>query len=125
MFLPQYSLFYALTTSLWCTVFLEYWKLQQTDLSLRWDVRGVGTLKVNRPTFQPEKTITDPVTGEVKQYFPKWKQITRQTLQIPFILVSFLILGAFVVMVFAVEVLISEAYEGPFKDLLVRRTLWR
>ncbi|KAL0261076.1 hypothetical protein SLS55_004772 [Diplodia seriata] len=118
MFLPQYSLFYALTTSLWCTVFLEYWKLQEIDLSLRWDVRGVGTLKVNRPTFLPEKAITDPVTGEVMHYFPKWKQIARQTLQIPFILVSFLVLGAFVVVVFAVEVLISEVYEGPFKDLL-------
>ncbi|GME23094.1 Transmembrane protein 16k [Neofusicoccum parvum] len=118
MFMPQYSLFYALTTSLWCTVFLEYWKLQEIDLSLRWNVRGVGTLKVNRPTFQPEKVITDMVTGEVKHYFPKWKQIARQTLQIPFILMSFITLGALIVMVFAVEVLISEVYEGPFKSWL-------
>ncbi|EKG19494.1 Anoctamin/TMEM 16 [Macrophomina phaseolina MS6] len=118
MFLPQYSLVYALTTSLWCTVFLEYWKLQQVDLSLRWNVRGVGTLKVNRPTFQPEKTIVDPVSGEIKHYFPKWKQIARQTLQIPFIVISFVTLGALIVMVFAVEVLISEVYEGPFKSLL-------
>lgn len=98
---------------------MEYWKLQEIDLGLRWDVRGVGTLKVNRPTFKHEETITDAVTGEIKHYFPKWKQVARQTLQVPFMLISFITLGALIVMVFAVEVLISEVYEGPFKFYLV------
>jgi anoctamin-10 len=48
-FLPKYSLFFAMIIGVWCTVFLEYWKIKQMDLAIRWDVRGIDRLKVNRP----------------------------------------------------------------------------
>lgn len=117
-FLPKYSLVYAISNLLGCTVFLEYWKIQQTDLSMRWHVTGVGALKVNRPRFYYEKTIID-AAGRIKHYYPKWKSILRQMLQVPFFVVALLILGTIITFVFAVEVLISEAYEGPYKSWLV------
>ncbi|KAF2021061.1 DUF590-domain-containing protein [Aaosphaeria arxii CBS 175.79] len=116
-FLPQYSLSFAFIIGFWCTVFLEYWKIQETDLSIRWKVRGVGGLKVNRPQFQYEKEFVD-AAGRVQQFFPRWKQIARQSVVIPFVLLSLLLLGILIVVVFAIEIYISEAYEGPYKFYL-------
>ncbi|KAJ0162184.1 Uncharacterized protein CTA2_4965 [Colletotrichum tanaceti] len=106
MYLSKYSLFYAISTCVWCTVFLEYWNVQ-----------GIGKVKVNRPQFKYDRVVKDEA-GREKHYFPKWKQITRQLLQIPFVLVSALALGAIIVLVFAIEVLISEGYDGPYKNVV-------
>ncbi|GJC94848.1 plasma membrane channel protein [Colletotrichum higginsianum] len=117
MYLSKYSLFYAISTCVWCTVFLEYWKIQEVDLSIRWNVQGIGKVKVNRPQFKYDRIVKDEA-GREKHYFPKWKQITRQLLQIPFVLISALALGAIIVLVFAIEVLISEGYDGPYKNVI-------
>lgn len=118
MFLPKYSLVYAILTLFGCTVFLEYWKIQQADLSMRWNVKGVGSLKVNRPKFRYEKVIID-AAGRTRHYFPKWKSLLRQMLQIPFFVVALCVLGSIIALVFTIETLISEAYQGPYKSLLV------
>ncbi|KAF2626287.1 hypothetical protein BU25DRAFT_422480 [Macroventuria anomochaeta] len=116
-FLPQYSLLFALMIGVWCTVFLEYWKIKEQDLAIRWEVRGVGNLKANRPQFQHETTIVD-AAGRLLHHFPRWKRIVRQLLVIPFVLVSTLFLGALIAIVFAIETFISEAYDGPYKFYL-------
>lgn len=120
-FLPKYSLAYALLTGVWCTIFLEYWKLQEIDLSIRWMVLGVNEVKINRPSFKYDKIIVDEM-GRTEHYFPEWKRIARQLLQIPFILVAALVLGLIICSVFVVEVLICETYEGPHQFYLVRIT---
>jgi anoctamin-10 len=117
-FLPHYSLTYAILTTLWCTVFLEYWKIREIDLSIRWKSQGVSRLKVTRPQFKHEKIIVDE-TGRTKHYYPKWKQFARQMVQIPFLIFALFTLGALIILVFTIEVLISEAYEGPYKWYLV------
>lgn len=116
-FLPQYSLLFALVIGIWCTVFLEYWKIKELDLAIRWDVRGVGNLKINRPQFRYESTVVD-AAGRVLHSFPKWKRILRQLLVIPFVLVSTVFLGILIAFVFAIETFISEAYDGPYKFYL-------
>lgn len=118
MYFSKYSLTYAIATCVWCTIFLEYWKIQEVDLSIRWNVQGIGKVKVNRPQFKYDKIIKDEA-GQEKHYFPKWKTVSRQLLQIPFVLLSALALGAIIVLVFAIEVLISEGYDGPYKNLIV------
>ena len=118
LWLPKYSLAYAILTSVWCTVFLEYWKIQEVNLSIRWKVRGVHKTKINRPEFRWDKVVTDE-NGLQRHHFPKWKRITRQLLQIPFIAVAAAALGAIICFVFAVEVLISETYTGPHQFYLV------
>jgi anoctamin-10 len=117
-FLPKYSLLFALVIGVWCTVFLEYWKIKQTDLAIRWNVRGVGGLKDNRPQFRYEKKIVDSA-GRVRHLYPRWKRVLRQLVVIPFVLVSTLFLGILITLVFVVETYISEAYEGPYKFYLV------
>ncbi|RDA86280.1 hypothetical protein CP532_5683 [Ophiocordyceps camponoti-leonardi (nom. inval.)] len=117
VFLPSYSQLYTFVTCLWCIVFVEYWKLKQLDLSMRWGVKGVGRLTTDRPQFFYDGVVVDEA-GRTRHYYPKWKQISRRLIQVPFILVATLSLGALIAIVFAIEVLISEAYDGPYKSYL-------
>lgn len=116
-FLPSYSLLYAISTTVWCTVFLEHWKIRETDLSIRWDVKGIGAVKITRPQFRWERIIVDS-TGRNKHYYPKRKQVLRQLVQIPFMAVATFALSVIILGVFALETLISEGYDGPYKSII-------
>lgn len=103
---------------LWCIVFVEYWKMRETDLSLRWGVNGVGALKVDRPQYYWDKEVVDPITGQIQRVFSARKQFLRQLLLIPFASVATIALGTLIIVTFAMEVFISEVYNGPFKGYL-------
>lgn len=122
LYFGSYSIVFAVVNCLWCIVFVEYWKLKETDLSIRWGVKGVGVLKANRIQYIWDREVTDPLTGEVRKVFSTRKQVLRQLLQIPFALVAGLALGTLIVVIFAMEVFISEVYQGPFKAYLVCKT---
>ena len=91
-------------------MFVEYWKREEIDLSIRWDVRGVGELKVNRPQYVWEREETDPVTGEVKRIFPTHKRVLRQLWFLPFAALAGLALGTVLLVTFALEALMSDVY---------------
>lgn len=122
IWLSNYSMVYAIMTSIWCTVFLEYWKTQEIDLSIRWNTRGINMVKGNRPQFQYTKVVVDK-SGHTTHTFPRWMQISRQLLQIPFLMVATIALGAIITAVFAIEVLICETYVGPYQYYLVRQLI--
>ncbi|CZT46611.1 related to IST2 protein [Rhynchosporium secalis] len=119
LILGQFSPVYAIINGLWCIVFVEYWKKQETDLSFQWGVRGVSKIQRKRPAFQHEHIMTDPITGEdVKVYSPA-KRLARQLLQVPFALAAAFALGSLIATCFGIEIFISEVYAGPFKQYLV------
>lgn len=118
MYLGPYSIVYGSCLCVWCVVFVEYWKIREADLSLRWGVKGVGGLKVNRVQYHWEKEVRDPVSGQIQHVFPGWKQFTRQLLMIPFASIASVALGSLIVVTFASEVFISEVYNGPMKSYL-------
>lgn len=74
------------------------------------------TFQVDRREYHFEKEVKDPISGEVVRYFPKWKQVARQLVSIPFALVAFCILGALTTLIFGVELLISHVYVDEYKD---------
>ncbi|KAI9375553.1 calcium-activated chloride channel-domain-containing protein [Aspergillus egyptiacus] len=114
----SYSIIFAIGNCLWAMVFIEYWKIRETDLSLRWQVKGVGALKVNRTQYVWEKQVQDKITGEVVHYFSPYRQLLRQLLLVPFASVASLALGGLIVITFALEVFISEVYTGSLKGYL-------
>lgn len=118
LYFSPYSIAFALANCVWCIVFVEYWKMRETDLSLRWGVNGVRALKVNRVQYVWDKEVKDPITGEIKRVFSTRKQLLRQLLLIPFALVASLALGTLIVVTFALEVFISELYDGNLKGYL-------
>ncbi|OJJ50663.1 hypothetical protein ASPZODRAFT_55785 [Penicilliopsis zonata CBS 506.65] len=113
-----YSILFGILNGIWCIVFVEYWKIRETELSLRWKVKGSGVLKVNRIQYTWEKEVIDSITGEIHKVFSTKKQLLRQLLLIPFVFVASLALGTLIVGTFALEVFISEVYNGPLKGYL-------
>lgn len=100
-------------------MFVEYWKRQELDLRLRWKVRGLSQLRTKRRDFKPEKEIVDEATGEIVPVFPTTKRTARQLLQLPFALLAATALGTLIATCFAIEIFISEIYDGPLKSILV------
>jgi len=119
LFLGSFSPIYGLVSAVWCTVFTEYWRHQEQDLAVRWGVRNVSKIDTRHRDFVPEKTITDPITGENVGFFASSKRFQRQLLQVPFALTVVLCLGTVIVTCFGIEVFISEVYNGPLKSVLV------
>ena len=117
--LGSYSPIYAIVNGLWSVVFVEYWKRQEQELAIRWNVKNVSSIEDKRREFLPEKTITDSVTGEQISYFPAKKRLQRQILQIPLAIVSVVALGAIICTCYAIEIFISEVYDGPLRSVLV------
>ena len=113
-----YSITFAVVNCLWCLVFVEFWKIRETDLSQRWNVKEVGALKVNRVQYVWEKEFKDPITGQLSKVFPARKQFLRQLLLIPFTSAATIVLGSLIVVTFALEVFISEVYNGSLKQYL-------
>jgi len=104
---------------MWSVVFIEYWKRQEQELSVRWSVKNVSSIEFRRRSFRAEKTYKDPLTHEEVAYFPNKKRLQRQLLQIPLAIVSIIALGIVICTCFAIEIFISEIYSGPFKSALV------
>lgn len=105
--------------SLWCIIFVEYWKRQEVDLGCRWQTKGVSVVRTKRREFISEKEVRDEGTGEVRGVFPAQKRMFRQLLQVPFALLSTVALGVIIATCFAIEIFISEVYNGPLKTYLV------
>lgn len=105
--------------SLWCIIFIEYWKRQEEDLSCRWQTKGVSAVRPKRREFQPEREVQDESTGEVRGVFPATRRMYRQLLIVPFALLSAVALGVIIATCFAIEIFISEIYNGPLKTYLV------
>jgi anoctamin-10 len=120
--LGHFSPIYAVVNCLWCIVFTEYWKHQEVDLAIRWGVRGVSKIELQRKEFKYQKEITDPVTGQKVRFFPSTTRLWRQLLQIPFALGAALVLGSLIATCFGIEIFISEIYDGPLKSVLVCST---
>ena len=110
--LRSYSPLFSAVISLWSIVFVEYWRRQEIDLSLRWDVKGANTLKVNRPQYVWDEEHKDPITGEVERNFSTRKRLSRQALFLPFALLSGVALGTVLVITFVLEAWLKDVDAG-------------
>ena len=117
--LGHYSPTYAIINGLWCIMFTEYWKKQEKDLAVQWGVRGVSKIQRQRAAFKHEREMKDPITGQQIKIYSPVKRLARQLLQVPFALAASLALGSLIAGCFAIEIFISEVYDGPFKSYLV------
>lgn len=124
LILGKFSWLYALVNSLWCVIFFEHWKMKELDLAVQWSVRGVSKLQLPRSKFQYEREEQDPVTGELIKVYSPLKRLSNQLLQIPFAIACITILGGLIAACFAIEIFLSEVYNGPFKQYLVSVGYW-
>ena len=119
LLLGSFSIVYTIVNSLWCIIFVEYWKRQEVDLGCRWQTKGVSAVRTKRREFISEKEVRDEGTGETRGVFPAQKRMYRQLLQVPFAVLASVALGVIIATCFAIEIFISEVYNGPLKTYLV------
>lgn len=89
-------------------------------MAIRWGVKGVSSIEHARTGFKHKDEAVDPITGEKVLTFSATERLKRQALNIPFALVAIMLLGSMISMCFAIEIFISEVYDGPLKWILVR-----
>jgi len=87
-------------------------------------VRGVSKIQHKRPEFQHENVVNDPITGEEIKVYSPVKRLARQLLQVPFAIAAATVLAVLIAGCFAIEIFISEVYDGPFKRISGKSSQW-
>ena len=105
-FLPPYSPIYSLLLSVWSIVFVEWWRVHERILSLRFGTRG---------SFKVEKRRV-----QYKQGLSWWARELRVLVSVPVILLFAGILFAILTGIFILEAFVTQLYQGPGQHLIVR-----
>ncbi|KAJ7599368.1 calcium-activated chloride channel-domain-containing protein [Mycena floridula] len=94
-----YSPLYSILLLLWSTVFVEWWRVRERLISLRFGTRG---------SFRVEKRRAQHIPG-----FPWWKREMRMLASIPVILLFAAILLTLLTVIFVLEAFVTQLYTGP------------
>ena len=106
-FAPPYSTLYSSLLLLWSITFVEWWRIRQRQLSVRWGTKG---------SFRVEKRRA--------QYVPLswWRKDFRALASLPVILFFASVLAALLTGIFVFEAFVTQLYTGPAHKLVVSRT---
>ncbi|KAJ5691818.1 Acyl-CoA N-acyltransferase [Penicillium macrosclerotiorum] len=106
--LGGYSVVYTMVNSLWCIIFVEYWKHEGHFSGTNQATRIQGRERDSRREYRREARV-----------FSATRRMQRQLLQIPFALFAAIGLGVIIATCFAIEIFIAELYNGPLKTYLI------
>lgn len=110
LFGSPYSPLYSTILLLWSIIFVEWWRVQERLISLRFGTRG---------SFRVEKRRAQYTPG-----FPWWKRELRMLASLPVILLFAGILFALLTGIFVFEAFVTQLYTGPGHRYLVRMVLY-
>ncbi|EIN09636.1 DUF590-domain-containing protein [Punctularia strigosozonata HHB-11173 SS5] len=94
-----YSLAYSILLVVWSTAFVEYWRVRERRLSVRWSTRGSFNVEKRRADYQPN--------------FPWWKRDLRAVASVPVILLFAGVLASLLTGIFVFEAFVTQIYTGP------------
>lgn len=106
-----YSSIYSTLLVLWSTFFVEFWRIKERILSVRWGTRGSFRVERHRAQFKD--------AGGKGLGFPWWKRDTRIFASLPVILLFAGVLAAFLTMNFLLEAFVTQLYTGPGQKIIV------
>ena len=104
-FLPPYSPIYSILLFLWSIIFVEWWRVHERILGLRFGTRGSFKVEKRRPQY--------------KSSINWWAQELRILATIPIILLWAGILATLLTSIFVFEAFITRLYQGPGKQVVV------
>lgn len=113
----SFSPLYSIAIVLWSILFVEWWKIKERKLAVRWGTYK-ASLATPRAQFKGVETKLDPVSGEKINHQPWHITELRVLSSVPVVLAFAAILVAVICGVFTTEVLLTEVYDGPGKALL-------
>lgn len=100
-----YSVIYSTLLFIWSVVFVEWWRLQERILSVRWCTRG---------SFRVENRRADFIPG-----LPWWRKEGRKMASVPVILLFASVLAVILTGVFMLEAFVTQLYDGPGHRIVV------
>ncbi|KAF8625524.1 hypothetical protein AX17_006836 [Amanita inopinata Kibby_2008] len=103
-FLEPYSPFYSILTCIWSIVFVEWWRVHERILSLRFGTRGSFRVEKRRVQYKPGLSW--------------WHKDLRALASIPVILFFAGILAVLLTGIFVLEAFVTRLYEGPGKQII-------
>lgn len=107
-FAMQYSPIYSSILVLWSITFVEWWRIKQRILSVRWGTRGSFRVEKRRAQYLP---------------IPWWKRDLRAIASLPVILLFASVLAAILTGIFVFEAFVTQLYTGPGHRLAVSGTI--
>ncbi|TFK25156.1 DUF590-domain-containing protein [Coprinopsis marcescibilis] len=103
-FLPPYSPIYSIIVALWATIFVEWWRVHERILSLKFGTRNSFRVEKRRAQYKPG--------------IAWWNRELRILLTLPVILAFGAALFAIVTGIFVFEAFITHLYQGPGQRLI-------
>lgn len=103
----------------WSVLFVETWRVRERALAVQWGTHRLDRVELERPGFQGDGTEADPVTGVTRQRWSFGRTLTRGLASLPAYAFFVACLGAIVAVIYTVETLVGEVYDGPLKRVLV------
>ncbi|KDQ51062.1 hypothetical protein JAAARDRAFT_185547 [Jaapia argillacea MUCL 33604] len=94
-----YSPVYSILLFLWSVIFVEYWRMRERILSVRWGTRGSFRVEKRRAQYQPG--------------FPWWKRELRMIASVPVMILFAVALAVLLTAMFIFEAFIMHLYTGP------------
>ena len=106
----SYSPYYSIALILWATTFVEYWKVLERKIAVRWGTYGA---------FHVEKLRHDYVDSSASALQRDIHKATRIAASLPIILGFVAVLAGILTTLFAIEAFITRLYTGPFHQHVV------
>ncbi|EGG10284.1 uncharacterized protein MELLADRAFT_47238 [Melampsora larici-populina 98AG31] len=109
---------YSIGLILWSLVFVEAWSMKERLLAIRWNSLACYKVEKWRIQFKPEKVVKNVITNELVGHFPWWKREARKLVTVPVLIIFAMCLVAIITGITAIELIVGEVYNGPFKKVL-------
>lgn len=103
-FLGPYHPAYSVLVAIWCTVFVEWWRVHERILALRFGTRNAFRVERRRAQYTPN--------------MPWYQREIRILLTLPVIGLFGFLLTSLLTAMFVFEAFITHLYEGPGKSIV-------
>ncbi|PVF99896.1 DUF590-domain-containing protein [Serendipita vermifera] len=104
-----YNPFYSILVVIWSVLFVEWWRIRERKLSIRWGARGAAKVEKLRVEFHPTKEMND----DYEEGFPWWKREFRILTSLPVIGTAAALLAVLLTGIFVLEAFVTQLYTGP------------
>ncbi|CAG7851734.1 Uncharacterized protein C691.05c [Serendipita indica DSM 11827] len=108
-FEKPYSPIYSILIVLWSVLFVEWWRIRERKLSVRWGTRGAARVEKRRVEFKPVKSTGN----DEDESFPWWKREFRVLTSLPVIGTAAVMLAVLLTGIFILEAFVTQLYTGP------------
>ena len=109
---------YACLVVLWAIVFVEFWRMRERMLAVRWGMTGVSSVSERNSHFTPRTKSLSPITGMEEEVFENWRRDVRHMLCIPVTILFLVLLVSTMAAIFLFQVVVDEVYDGPAKSFV-------